>query len=101
MDYATKQDLLKGRNLITPRKIQNELPNDNSLKSKREKDKQSVRIRERRFLFLFLFFLLFVSFLDLWKSDNRFLSEQKAKLVYATRATRRYQKLSIPSNSKR
>ena len=55
-------------------------------------------MRERDFNFIFLFF---VSFSDLWKSDRKFLSEQKAKLVYATRATRRYQKLSISSNSKR
>ena len=54
--------------------------------------------KERRFLFLYF---LFVSFLDLRKSDRRFSSEQKAKLVYATRATRRYQKLSISANSKR
>ena len=64
-------------------------------------DGQSVggeRIRERYFFF---YFLLFVSFSDLRKSDSRFLSEQKAKLVYATRVTRRYQKLSISANSKR
>ena len=34
---------------------------------------------------------------DLRKPDRRFLSEQKAKLVYATRAMRRNQKLSISS----
>ena len=39
---------------------------------------------------LFLFFLFLGSFSDLCKSDRRFLSEQKAKFVYATRATRRY-----------
>ena len=49
----------------------------------------------------FFFFLLFVSFSDLRKSDRRFSSEQKAKLVYATRATHRYQKLSISSHFKR
>ena len=47
------------------------------------------------------FFLLFAFFSDLWKLDHRFLSEHKAKLVNATRATRRYQKLSISSNFKR
>ena len=52
-----------------------------------------------RFLFLFFFFLFL--FLDLLKSDCRFLSELKAKLVYAARATRRYQKLSISANFKR
>ena len=49
----------------------------------------------------YIFFLLFVSFSDLQKSDRRFSSEQKAKLVYVTRATRRYQKPSISANSKR
>ena len=49
---------------------------------------------------LFLYFLL-ISFSYLWKSDCRFLSEQKAKLVHATRATHRYQYLSILSNFKR
>ena len=44
---------------------------------------------------------IFVSFSDLWKLDHRFLSEQKAKLDYATRATRRYQYLSVSSNFKR
>ena len=64
-----------------------------------EKDGQSVRIE--RDDFYFLFFLLFASFSDSRKSDRRFLSEQKVKLVYATRATRRYQKLSISSHFKR
>ena len=36
----------------------------------------------------FNFFFLFVSFSDLRKSDLRFSSRLKAKLVYATRATR-------------
>ena len=43
----------------------------------------------------FCLFLFFVSLLDLRKSDRRFSSEQKAKLVYATRATRGYQKLNV------
>ena len=51
--------------------------------------------------FFNLVFLLFVSFSDLRKSDRRFSSEQKAKLVYATRATHRYQYLSLLSNFKR
>ena len=53
--------------------------------------------RERFFIF---YFLLIVSFSDLQKSDCRFSSEQKAKLDYAMRATRRYQYLSILSNFK-
>ena len=47
------------------------------------------------------FFSLFISFSDIRKQDRRFLSEQKAKFVYATRTTRRYQKLSISSHFKR
>ena len=47
----------------------------------------------------FIFFLL-ISFADLRKSDCRLSSEQKAKLVYATRATHRYQYLSLLSNLK-
>ena len=54
---------------------------------------ESVQI-ERERGFLFLYFLL-VSFSDLRKSDRRFLSEQMAKLVYAKRATSRYQYLSL------
>ena len=50
--------------------------------------------------FFFLYFLL-VFFSDLRKSDRRFSSELKAKLVYATRATHRYQYHSLLSNFKR
>ena len=57
-------------------------------------------MRERE-NYTFIFFLLFVSLLDLRKSDRRFLSKQKEELVYATRATRKYQKLSISSHCKR
>ena len=49
----------------------------------------------------YLFFSFFVSLIDLWKSNRRFSSNQKAKLDYATRATRRYQYLNILSNFKR
>ena len=56
---------------------------------------------ERRERFVLIFFFLFVSFSNLRKSDRRFLSEQKAKLDYATRATRRYQYLSVSLNFKR
>ena len=56
------------------------------------------RSGERFFNF---FFLIFITLSDLLKSDRRFSSEQKAKLVYATRAMRRYQKLSISSHFKR
>ena len=49
----------------------------------------------------YFYFFIFVSFSYLRKSDRRFSSEQKVKLVYATRATCRYQKLSISVNFKR
>ena len=55
---------------------------------------------EERERFVLNFFFS-ASFSDLRKSDRKFLSEQKAKLVYATRATRRYQKLSLSSHFKR
>ena len=51
--------------------------------------------------YLFLLFLLFVSFSDLRKSDRRFSSGLKAKLIYATRATRRHQKVGVLTNSVR
>ena len=49
----------------------------------------------------FLFFLLFASFSDLRKSDRRFLSGLKAKLIYATRAMRGHQKVGVSTNSMR
>ena len=50
---------------------------------------------------IFFIFSFFASLQDLRKSDRRFLLEQKVKLVYATRATRGYQELSVSSNSQR
>ena len=55
----------------------------------------------RRDVLFYFYFLLFVFFSDLRKSDRKFLSEQKAKLVYAARAMYRYQYLSLLSNFKR
>ena len=49
----------------------------------------------------FLIFLLFVSLSNLQKSDLRFSSKKKAKLIHATRATRGHQNLSVSSNSTR
>ena len=49
---------------------------------------------------IFSLYFFFDSFSDLRKLDRRLLSEQKAKLVYATRATHRYQYLSLLSNIK-
>ena len=48
----------------------------------------------------YFFFLLLICFSDLQKLDRRFSSEKKEKLDYATRATRRYQYLSLLSNFK-
>ena len=54
---------------------------------------------EREILFLFFFFLHF--FLRSMKSDRRFSSGLKAKLIYAMRATRGHQNLGVSSNSMR
>ena len=75
-------------------------------KQKNKKDKIKIslgrtdrgRRREREF---YNFYFSFVSFLDLRILDCRFLSEQKAKLDYAKRATSRYQYLSLLSDFKR
>ena len=50
---------------------------------------------------LLLFFFLFISFLDLRKSDCRFSLRLKAKLIYAMRATRGHQKVGVSTNSVR
>ena len=54
----------------------------------------------RRDIFI-LFFHFFVSFLDLWKSNRRFSSRLKEKLIHVLRATRGYQNLGVSSNSTR
>ena len=51
-----------------------------------------------REMFLFLFFLIFAYFSDLRKSDHRFSSGLKAKLIYAMRATCGHQKVGISTN---
>ena len=51
--------------------------------------------------YYFYFFLLFAFLSDLRKSDHRFLSEQKGKLIYAARAMRGHQNLGVSSNSTR
>ena len=45
--------------------------------------------------FFFNLFLLFVSFSDSRKSDRRNSSDKERKVLYATRATRGYQKHGI------
>ena len=64
------------------------------------RDRQRETERAWREDFYFIFFL-FASFLDLHKSDRRFLLEQKAKLIHTTRAKRGHQNLGFSSNSKR
>ena len=49
----------------------------------------------------FIFFLYLVFFLDLLKSDFRFLSRLNSKLIYAMRATRGHQRVGISTNSVR
>ena len=71
----------------------------NSIKRGREACVWGEGTREN--MILFLFFSLFVSFLDLRKSDSRFSLGLKAKLIYATRATRGHQNLGVSSNSTR
>ena len=58
---------------------------------------EGERVRERENIF-FLFFLLFASFSDLRKSDCRFSSGLKAKLIYTMRATSGHQKVRVPTN---
>ena len=53
--------------------------------------------RERKIFYFFLF----TSFSDLRKSDRRFSSGLKAKLMYVMRATRGHQNLGVSSNSTR
>ena len=55
--------------------------------------------REGDFLIFFFFFSLLSQIYG--NRTGRFLSEQKEKLDYATRATRRYQNLNISSNFNR
>ena len=50
---------------------------------------------------IFYFFSLFASLSNLRKSDCRFSSGLKAKLIHATRATRGHQNLGVSSNSTR
>ena len=54
-----------------------------------------MRVKER---FLFLFFFS-SPFLDLRKSQRRFSSGLKAKLIHAARAMRGHQNLGVSSNS--
>ena len=53
--------------------------------------------RERKIFYFFLF----ASLSDLRKSDRRFSSGLKAKLIHARRATRGHQNLGVSSNSTR
>ena len=57
--------------------------------------------RAEEIFYFILLFLLFFSFSDIRKSDCKFLSGLKAKLIYATRAMRGHQNLEVSSNSTR
>ena len=84
-------------------------PNDNNNNNKKKKNHQKEGRRasgeesalERGRIFLFLFFLLFAYFSYLRKLDRRFSSGLKAKLIYATRATRGHQEVGVSTNSVR
>ena len=74
------------------------------IKTKIKKGKAIVKRERKRVCierFLFFYFLLFASFSDLWKSDCRIFSEEKAKFIHASRATRGYQNHGVLSNSTR
>ena len=57
------------------------------------RQREGVRIGGERIFFFF------ASFSDLRKSDHRFSSGLKAKLIYAMRATRGHQKVGVSTNS--
>ena len=67
-------------------------------KSKGGREGVGRRALEREKYFIFF---LFVSFLDLRKSDRRFSSRLKAKLIHAMRATRGHKNIGVSSNSTR
>ena len=73
--------------------------NQNHQKDGRERREREALEREGENYFLF--FLLFASFSDLRKSDLKFSSGLKAKLINATRATRGHQKVGVSTNSVR
>ena len=57
---------------------------------------------QRSFVIIFIIFsFAFFFFSDLRKSDRRFSSGLKVKLIYATRATRGHQKVGVSTNSMR
>ena len=64
-------------------------------------DKQGKLAPRYIYLFLFIFISFFASFSDLRKSDCRFSSRLKAKLIHIVRATCGYQNLKVSSNSTR
>ena len=68
-----------------------------SIKRKGEERQAKRELREVFYFFIFLF----ISFLDLRKSDRRFSSGLKAKLIYAMRAMRGHQKVGVSTNSVR
>ena len=63
--------------------------------------REASRGERERLRELIFFILFFVSFSDLRKSDRRFSSGLKAKLIYAMRATRGHQKVGVSTNSVR
>ena len=75
-------------------------PNEKEKKQTKERGRER-RGRESYERFFYFFISLFISFSDLWKSDRRFSSGLKAKLIHATRATRGHQNLGVSSNSTR
>ena len=60
------------------------------------RERRACKGRDKDFIFF-----LFASLSDLWKSDRKFSSGLKAKLIHVARATLGYQNLGVFSNSTR
>ena len=71
------------------------------MKQKKSKGEGGRGFEQERVGVWGVFFFLFVSFSNLRKSDRRFSSGLKAKLIYAMRATHGHQNLGVSSNSMR
>ena len=75
--------------------------NKNKNKKIKGRSERTERVRRERLRGFYFFISFFVSFSDLRKSDRRFSSGLKAKLIHASRATRGHQNLGVSSNSTR
>ena len=74
---------------------------NNHKKEQNGQDGEGERRERGEDFILFFIFLLFASFSDLRKSDRRFSSGLKVKLIYAMRTMRGHQKVGVSTNSVR